>query len=247
MTIQKAEAMILRIYEIGESDLLVSFFTPDHGRLKGVGKFARKSRKRFANCLDLLSRVAMEYEVRRGRELCFLRACKLIQGYAGIRSDYGRLATASYLIELAEILHPPGIVDRAAFDLLTARFDDLDQGKDTETVRLLFEGKAMALGGYGINLSRCCQCGRGYTGAGRAVFLSERGGIACLRCGRETRRTPGLSPEAVKILHTIQTAPVNRQKDLTIGADLRCEIKPVLERHLALRLERKPKTAAFLE
>jgi len=246
MTIQRAEAMIMRIWEIGESDLLVRFFTPNQGCLKGIAKAARRSRKRFANCLDLLSRVTMEYETRRASELSFLKGCKLIRGYAGIRSDYDRLSMASYLVELTDTLHPPGVVDPAAFDLLTARFEDLDQGKDPATVRIFFEGKAMALGGYGINLSRCCKCGRGYTGAGRAVFVPDRGGIACLRCEKESPRTPGLSPEGVKALHAIQTAPVHRQNTLPIGAPLLQEIKPVLKRHVAYRLGKTFKTTAFL-
>ena len=45
-------AIIMRINEYGESDLLVSFFTPDRGRLEGIAKGARRSFKRFVNCLD---------------------------------------------------------------------------------------------------------------------------------------------------------------------------------------------------
>jgi DNA repair protein RecO (recombination protein O) len=48
-----SHAIIMRTKEFGETDLLVTFFTQDKGRLKGIAKGARKSRKRFVNCLDV--------------------------------------------------------------------------------------------------------------------------------------------------------------------------------------------------
>ena len=60
-----SQAIIMRIREFGESDLLVTFFTPDKGQLKGVAKGARKSRKRFVNCLDVFSLVNLEYGLKR--------------------------------------------------------------------------------------------------------------------------------------------------------------------------------------
>ncbi|MBW2206889.1 MAG: recombination protein O N-terminal domain-containing protein, partial [Deltaproteobacteria bacterium] len=49
MKIHISPAIIMRIREFGEADLFVTFFTPDRGRLKGVAKGARRSRKRFVN------------------------------------------------------------------------------------------------------------------------------------------------------------------------------------------------------
>ncbi len=88
MTTHISHAIIMRTWEFGETDLLVSFFTSDKGRLKGVAKGARKSRKRFANCLDLLSLVKLEYELKRGRELYFLHSGKLVHAFPGIRSVF---------------------------------------------------------------------------------------------------------------------------------------------------------------
>ncbi|MBN1626048.1 MAG: recombination protein O N-terminal domain-containing protein, partial [Deltaproteobacteria bacterium] len=55
------QAIITRVREFGESDLMVTFFTPDAGRLRGVAKGALRSRKRFVNCLDAFSLVNLEY------------------------------------------------------------------------------------------------------------------------------------------------------------------------------------------
>ena len=66
-----SQSIIMRTKEFGETDLLVTFFTPDNGRLKGIAKGARKSRKRFANCLDVLCLTELEYSLKREGGLYF--------------------------------------------------------------------------------------------------------------------------------------------------------------------------------
>ena len=52
MSVLTSEAVVLRTWPLRESDLIVSFFTRDYGRLKGVAKAALKSRKRFGGALE---------------------------------------------------------------------------------------------------------------------------------------------------------------------------------------------------
>ena len=55
MDIIKSMSIIMRVKDFGESDLLITFFTPDEGKIKGIAKGARRSRARFVNCLDIFS------------------------------------------------------------------------------------------------------------------------------------------------------------------------------------------------
>ena len=52
-TSHKTEAIVLRCLDYGESDRIVTFYTRDYGKLRGIAKGARRSRKRFANALEL--------------------------------------------------------------------------------------------------------------------------------------------------------------------------------------------------
>jgi len=237
----------MRTWEFGETDLLVSFFTSDKGRLKGVAKGGRKSRKRFANCLDLLSLVKLEYELKRGRELYFLHSGKLVHAFPGIRSDFSSLSLASYMIELTDILFPVGVVAKRMFELLNGSFLALSEDKNIDELRILFESKAMALGGYRINLDRCCVCGRPYAGEGRAVFKQNKGGLACLKCEEESKRFPGLNPATVKTLRMIQSTPWGKEQALNLTNEMIHEIKPVLKLHIEYRTGQRLKTAEYLE
>ncbi len=242
-----SDAIIMRTWEFGETDLLVSFLTSDRGRLKGVAKGARKSRKRFANCLDLFSLVKLEYELKRGRELYFLHSGKFVHAFPGIRSDFSSLSLASYMIELTEILFPVGVVAKRMFELLNGSFSALDEDKKIDKLRILFETKAMALGGYRINLDKCCDCGRPYAGEGRAAFKQSKGGIACLKCGQESKLSPGLGPSTVKALRVIQSTPWGKAQALDLTNEMVHEIKPVLKLHIEYRIGQRLKTAEYLD
>ncbi len=240
-------AIIMRIKEFGESDLLVTFFTSDRGRLKGVAKGGRKSQKRFANCLDLFCLANLEYELKRKGDLHFLHSCKLVNAFPGLRSDFTSLSLASYMIELTEILFPLSVTDREMFKLLKNAFLALNEGGKTDILRILFEAKAMALGGYKINLEKCCGCGRPYAGEGRSVFKRSKGGIACLKCEQESKLSPGLSPGSIKVLRVMQSTPWSQAEASDLTDEMIREIKPVLKLHMEYRIGRRLKTAEYLD
>ncbi len=236
----------MRTKEFGETDLLVTFLTHDRGRLKGIAKGARRSRKRFVNCLDIFCLAELEYSLKREGSLYFLNSGKLIEAYPGLRSDFAILSRASYMVELTEILFPWGVADRKMFGLLRWSLDVLAKGERTDVISMIFEIKAMSLGGYAINLDRCSFCGRPYQGEGRAVFKREKGGIACLKCQQESAVSPGLNPQSVKMMKLMETTPLNALMQVEFSDDVTTEIKSVLKLHREYHLGQRPKTANYL-
>jgi DNA repair protein RecO (recombination protein O) len=242
-----SQAIITRVKEFGESDLLVTFFTRDAGRLKGVAKGAMRSRKRFVNCLDIFSLVNLEYSPARHGELYFLNSGKLLDPFPGLRSNFSILSKASYMIELTEILFPLELPDESIFEILINFFRLLEKGEMVNLIPPAFEFVAMSHGGFRINLERCCTCGREYTGKGVAVFKPEKGGIACMKCHEITSLSPRVSPETVNFIKTLYlNSPVTFDQ-LPFDEKILAEIKPVLKLHSEYRLGQKPRTERYLE
>ena len=133
------------------------------------------------------------------------------------------------------------------FDLIKDLFLDINESGPTDRIRVLFDARAMTLGGYGIDLDRCCVCGRPYTGRGTAVFQRERGGIACLGCSREDRYSPGLEPDSVKALKVIQSAALPDVKALSLSDAMIHELKRALKLHAEYRTGRRLKSTEFLD
>lgn len=246
MKTEISRAIITRVRECGESDLLVTFFTPDRGLLKGIAKAGKKSRKRFVNCFGSFSLVSLEYIIKRERDLAFLHSGKLINGFPGLRTDFSRISKAGFMIELTQILFPSGVSDPRMFELLARSLNRLDAGERPDVILLLFEARAMSLGGYEINLAKCALCGRPYQGEGLAVFLPDKGGIACRKCEQPSALHPLMAPEAVKLLRNLQETSLPQEKAPELTEECLQQIRNVLKLHREYRLEQRPRTSKYL-
>jgi DNA repair protein RecO (recombination protein O) len=247
MELSSSLSIIMRVKDFGESDLLITFFTPTEGKIKGIAKGARRSRRRFVNCLDIFSLVNMEYSLKKKDSLYFINSGKLIDAFPGLRKDYSTLIKASYMIELTEMLFPWNLPDRGMFDTLRSSFEMLNNGGNTDVVTAFFELAAMALGGYSINLEKCSICGRAYRGQGTAVFRPDTGGIACTRCQGITKTTPAMCPDTVAMIKRIQSGLSKECFNSCTSEGFLLEIRPILKLHREYRLEHKPKSAYYLE
>jgi DNA repair protein RecO (recombination protein O) len=150
------------------------------------------------------------------------------------------------MVELAETLFPLGVAEPRLFTLLKNAFSALAGHMKNEELRILFEAKALALGGYSINFERCCDCGRSYAAEGRAVFKQKKGGIACLKCEKESARLPGLDPDAARGLDQIQTTPLDDAQRPLLTDTMVNEMKKVLRLHLRYSLGKELKTVRYL-
>jgi DNA repair protein RecO (recombination protein O) len=243
-----AQAIITRVREFGESDLMVTFFTEHSGRLRAVAKGAMRSRRRFVNCLDLFSLVNLEYSPARSGDLNFLHSGKLIEAFPGLRGNYSILSKAAYMIELTEILFPWELPDNCMFELLVKSLHRLDRGEMPDLITRCFEFIAMSHGGFKINLERCCACGRSYTGEGTAVFKPDKGAIACMKCHQITATSPKLSPETVRFIKLLyEDSPALFDQPGEVDEKIISEIRPVLKLHREYHLGREPKTASCME
>ena len=79
MPARVSETFVLRTYPFREADLIVSFFTRDQGKLRGVARRARRPKSPFGSGLERLSHVRMAYFQRENAELANLTGCELIR------------------------------------------------------------------------------------------------------------------------------------------------------------------------
>lgn len=120
MATQASETLVLRTYPLKEADLIVSFFTRDQGKLRGVAKRARKPKSNFGSGLERLSHVKMYYFERENRELVNLNSCELIQSQFEVMKDFAASVALDFVAEVSEQLLPPHEPSEKFFRLLIA-------------------------------------------------------------------------------------------------------------------------------
>ena len=77
ITIRSGEAIVLRTWPFHEADLLVSLFTREHGRIKGIARHAMRSRRRFGGALEPMTHVKATWAERPKQELVRLDAFEI--------------------------------------------------------------------------------------------------------------------------------------------------------------------------
>ena len=134
MALKESEAIVLRTYPLREADLLVTFFTRNEGKVRGVARAAKKSRKRFGGALEPLTFVRAFYEDRERQELARLDALEVLESPLASEVSYPRAVALAHIAELLDELLPDREANDAVFRLTlvgvepAARAADLDAG-----------------------------------------------------------------------------------------------------------------------
>lgn len=244
MKSQISPAIILHHTNYGEADRIVTFLTPDQGRLKGFARAARKSKKRFGAALEPFAEVKLHWAARSSGDLVSLRDAELVTLRSGLRCDLETLTLASYGCELTEVLFDESGAGVEVFQLLQAFLDHLDSEGYSVEARLLMEIRVLSLAGYVPHLQHCADC-FGPLPSGPVSFSAAADGSLCPDCdgGRASLKIDRMTLGTFgKILQT----PLTSFAGFRLSPQSRQEGQALLNDALPRHLHRPLKTLKFL-
>ena len=173
------EGYVLRTQPLGEADLIVSFFTLGHGKVRGVAKTARRSRKRFGAALEPLTRVRVAWtEPSPGRELARIDGVESQRSFATMQSDPALQAACAVIIEVASAFAREEQPDPPVFRLIGAVLDALEAGVPVLAVVRYFEFWMARIHGLLPALDVCASCGA----VPEPAYVDPSGRVVCRAC-----------------------------------------------------------------
>jgi DNA repair protein RecO (recombination protein O) len=143
-----SESFILQTYPFREADLVVSFFTRDQGKLRGVARRARRPKSSFGSGLERLSHATVSYYQKENRELVSLNSCELLHSQFSLASNYEASVALDYFAEVTEQLLPPNETNERHFRLLIAVLDFLRSGGSAWAAVTYFALWSVRLAGF---------------------------------------------------------------------------------------------------
>jgi len=234
---------VLRTYPLHEADLLVTFFTRAEGKVKGVAKSAKKSKRRFGGALEPLTQVRVYYDDREKRELARIDSCDVLQSPLAGPVDYGRAAALAHVAEVVDELLPDREVNDAVYRLTSSVLANMKAGAIWMPLTY-FDLWMTRLAGFLPELHVCVQCGAALDGE-KAWFHALVDGLLCVDDKRLA--SSELTWESRMLAGEMFRSPVDLlAKDVwpkKKGADLRKFLVQIMER----QLDRKLVTAHALE
>jgi DNA repair protein RecO (recombination protein O) len=243
MALRESEAIVLRTYPFREADLLVTFFTRAEGKVRGVARSAKKSKRRFGGALEPLTYVRAFYDVKEGQDLARLDACEVLESPMASEVSYARAVALGHIAELLDELLPDREANDAIFRLTLSVLHVLT-GPDIWMPVTYFDLWLTRLVGFLPELTECIACGRTLNGS-RAYFHALADGLMC----RDDKRLASseISAESRTLAAQMFRAPVEtfapKPWPKAQAADLRKFLIQILQRHI----EKKLITAGMLE
>jgi len=236
MTLLASDALILRTWPVNESDLVVSFFTRDYGKVKGVAKAALKSRKRFGGALEPMTLARAFFAERPRQELVRLDQLELLRSPLSSPVDYARAAVLSFYAEVLEEALPEHDPQETVFRLLLAVLErtTVQQPWMPLTYFSLWMTRLM---GWLPDLAACTACGERFA-PGEASFHPQSDGLFCSlhRQGAGSLLAADSWQLAQRILREPVTGFATEPWPSRRAQDLRRFTLQSLERHLERRI-----------
>src|ERR1700678_3708789 len=204
MTVLTSEAVVLRTWPLHEADLIVSFFTRDYGRVKGVAKAALKSRKRFGGALEPMTVARAWFAEKPRQELVRLDQLEIIRSPLSAPVDHVRMAVLSFFAEVLDEALPEHDPQETIFRLLLAVLEQttVEQPWMPLTYFSLWMTRLM---GLLPDIAHCTACGEALT-AGEASFNTLADGLFCAL--HRNGNASGLSADSWQLAQRMLRAPV---------------------------------------
>jgi DNA repair protein RecO len=155
----RTKGIILNRTDYGEADRIITFLTPDNGKVRAIAKGVRKTKSKLAGGIELFSVSDISFIPGR-REIGTVVSTRLIDHYGRIVKDLDRTnAGYGFIKKLDKATEDAA--DEHYFELLVESFKALDDDSiNLELVSVWFDAQLLRLGGHGPNLRSDHQGGK---------------------------------------------------------------------------------------
>lgn len=231
------EGVVLRSIRLGEADRIVTFITPEHGKVRAVAKGVRKTKSKLGGRVEPMTRVALMCW--KGRDLDVVTQAEVIDLYRPVRESLDKMPVAFTMLEAVDQVAVERHPMPELYELLCGALATL-ANEDGAVMLGAFLLKLLTLEGVGPVVTECASCGDRGT---LVAFDEAAGGLLCRKC----RSGTGVQPETVELLQQILGGRL-RQALATPANRSTAEVERIAtaatEYHLARRL-RSAHVASF--
>ncbi|NIS60442.1 MAG: DNA repair protein RecO [Proteobacteria bacterium] len=243
----KTWAIVIKTLDYGESDRIVTFYTSDYGKVKGIAKGAKKSKRRFSNALEPFTLSRLIFFDKKESGLVRIEGCDIVDTFPAIRENLRKIAFGCYLVELVEEMTAERQANPDLFNMLKAFLSLLSDDEAEAQILRIFEIRLLSLLGYRPGLDRCLRC-HGTVELGEPAYFSvQQGGLLCQRCSRGYYDLPAISPGTARILLAAMEMELSKTPRLKFSKQALRESETILSKFIRHHINKELKSEKFLK
>ncbi len=237
-----AKGITLSAHKFGETGRVVHFFTAEYGKIEAIAQGIGKPGSKLAAAIEPLT--ISHLHLAKGRQLDRLTQAEVLESFLPLRQDLRRLAYASLLLEMTDLLTEVGAPVPGLFEELKAALEALTQGADVDLAVAAYALRLLRLQGIAPELYICAECGAALQGG--ALYAPAAGGFLCRQCSPETQGLLSVQETTLQVLRTLITIPWTDIFHLRMTSQAQREMRQIIHSHLRYQLGMPLKSLKFL-
>lgn len=198
--IQKAEAVVLKTINHGDTSKIITLYSREVGRLKLIAKGVRSPKSKAMGLFQPTRHIQVIYYTKSNSDLQLFKSGELIDGFFGLEEDFDRLTLAQVMVELLDRSVEDEESHPRLFQLL---IDSLARLSDREISSAeaywFFHTHLLVELGFRPHVGHCAIC-RGSLGDGGSLG----NGTSQLECAKCHQSTASSKWVASTVIHEIQ-------------------------------------------
>lgn len=244
MAIQKTQGIVLRTQPFRSSSLIVTVYTRDFGKIRGLAKGVKLERETRGALYELFSYLDLVYYEKTKSDLHLLTEAAILESYDSLRLRLDAIAYASYFAELVDQLTEIQDPHENILDLLDFSFRYLGSLPGARLARL-FEIKLLNEIGWLPYLEGCLSCQKPVPE--RGFFSARQGALLCYACSEKYPDAIAMNREPLALMRYYIQHDLESSMKQAVTRQGEQELDKIMNRFFLDRLTKPFKSRLFLD
>ena len=243
---RKTDAVVLHRADFGEIDLIVTLYTADLGKVRGIAKGAKRSKRRFVNNLQPFSYIRVVFAEGRGG-LIRVDEADMIHPLFRISEDITKVLYGSYFLEMVKEMTGEKESNPRLLELLVTFLTVLNDFPAREEYPRVFELRFLDLIGYRPRVTECVRCNQALSLTDQAWFSFRHGGTVCKKCNNNALGAMAVSAETRRAMEGVLSMDLAAVQELRLPPQVIAEGREIIPRFIQHQLGKALKSLRVME
>lgn len=249
MSLIETEALVLKQFDLGEADKIITFYTLDQGKVRAVVKKARNSKN------NKISAVVLPYcynliKVYKSNSLDRINNVDSIHRFDELRNNLDKMAYASYFSEMVEKAGMEYHPNQPLFKLLLTTLYKMsrESKKDLNKINIVFKLLFLKYIGVQPRINFCYECGVKHKTLPKQYFNVQEGGFICSSCARQKKSDfDTLNQNKIDLIKRVYRVGIDSLDGLNVADSLLNNLDRLIDKFILYHLDFKLKSEDFLK
>ncbi|MEA3285868.1 MAG: DNA repair protein RecO [Candidatus Marinimicrobia bacterium] len=234
--IEKAEAIVLKTLNHGDTSKIITLYSRESGRLKLIAKGVRTPKSKAAGLFQPTRHLQVIYYHKPNSGLQMFKSGELIDGFFGLEDDFDRLTLAQVVVELLDRSIEDEESHPQLFQLLADTLTRLSLGEVSSARAFwFFQIQLLKELGYRPHIGRCSSCGESLDSGGSLGIGSPH--LECVKCHQPGQDSIFVSTAILNVVQNILNFPWSHIEKSNLNANERRRLWDFLWRYTFHHIE----------